>query len=473
MNKILQNTAWLSVSEGVGRALRAILVIASARILGADDWGALAYTLGVSALITLMADFGMGAVITRELSKSDGDKKVFREKLAAAFWLRTISLLLFFFLLFTWLSFFSKVTLTPAIIFLTGLLFAGDSLRGFFIAINRATERMEREALINIVTQVSITALGIIALFTFPNILFQAGVYALGSILGAVLAFFTVRGFFSSFFSDFQWQVMKGIVQSAWPFALLSILTGLNLNIDILMLSYMRSVADIGYYSVAQKIVLFLGVLPTLVASAAFPSLSRLAGKDKEEFGRVVTRAIKMVVLVGLPIAIGGIVVGYELIEILFGPSYQAATTAFRILLLSLFISYPITIINNALFAYDRQRDFINYAVIGVTSNLAFNFLLIPTFGIAGAAASTVITQFISNTFAYFRLKNINPFFLRKELTAIIYSALIMGGVTYLMNIFGANVYATIGSGIIIYTLLIFLLAKEDFSQFHRFLFKK
>ena len=213
----------------------------------------------------------------------------------------------------------------------------------------------------------------------------------------------------------------------AWPFALASSLGAIMINTDTIMLGWLKSAEEVGWYSAAQRPVQLLYVLPTLFAASLFPTFTRLAGQNKEKFKTVLETALKIAFLTALPIASGGLLLGKPIINLVFGPDYQNAAASFQILILTILIIFPSAIISNAIFANDQQRKFIVFSFLGALGNLFFNFLLIPVFGIAGCSLSTLITQIIANSFIWIKMKEINNFSIFPKIKKIIIASLLMG----------------------------------------------
>ena len=78
---ILKNTFWLFIGQVMGRILRGFLVIYSARVLGAADWGIFSYAIGLVAFLTIFTDLGINALITKNTAglKTDGAEKIRKE----------------------------------------------------------------------------------------------------------------------------------------------------------------------------------------------------------------------------------------------------------------------------------------------------------------------------------------------------------------------------------------------------------
>ena len=187
----------------------------------------------------------------------------------------------------------------------------------------------------------------------------------------------------------------------------MGLMGAIMLNTDIIMLGWLRSPEEVGYYSAAQKIIQLLYVLPTLVATSIFPVIARMAMTNAVFVKTMLEKAVRVIILISVPIAAIGLAFAPQIINLLFGDEYSPAILTFRILMLTVLIVYPSTLIGNAIFAYDKQKSFVLFVLIAALGNVAFNFLLIPKFGIEGAAVSTVITQLITNALIWWKMKRI------------------------------------------------------------------
>jgi len=136
--------------------------------------------------------------------------------------------------------------------------------------------------------------------------------------------------------------------------------------------------------------------------------------------------------LIAMPLAIGGALAAGPLTELIYGKAYLPATASFQVLLLTLIINFPMAILTNFIFAYNKQKSLIVFSTLGALSNVFLNFLFIPTFGILGSAWATFGAQAISNTYLWFVSYKINPFSIFSYLPKIIVATAGMGAITFL-----------------------------------------
>ncbi len=404
---ILKNTFWLFFGQFSSRFLRAIIVIYAARSLGASSWGAFSYALGLTAFLTIFGDIGINALITKETSRNPALQTQY---IATALFIKLVLLTILTLGALKFTPYFTNIAealqLIPILIFV----FVFDSLRDLCSAIARALEKMEIEASTTSLTNLFITILGITALQLNSGSLGLAYAYAIGSGLGLAITFYILRKHFLHLFKHFNSSLIRPIIETAWPFGLMGMMGAIMLNTDILMLGWMRTPSEVGYYSAAQKIILLLYVIPGLLASSTFPALSRLVKTNAEAARQILSKSLRIMLFTACPLSILGILLAHPIITLVFGTGYIPAITTFQILLLSLVLVFPGTILGNALFAYDGQKYFLRIVIISTLLNAILNYILIKPLGIEGAALSTIITQLITNTFVYFKVRKITNF---------------------------------------------------------------
>lgn len=403
---IAKNTFWLFFGQLMSRLFRAAIVIAAARILGAASWGAFSYALGIATFLTTFSDIGVNALITKEAVRSPEAKYAY---LATALITKLGILAVLVPTTFIALPYLTNIAearlLLPILIFV----FVFDTLRELGASFARALENMQVEAGALIATNIMITVFGIALLASFGTSVSLAMGYALGSGFGLLAIIFALRRHLHSLFGYVNLRLIRPILTTAWPFGLMSLMGVIALNTDIIMLGWMRTPEEVGYYAAAQKLIYLLYVLPGLVAASLFPLTTRLAKNDQERAGTLVSRAVAGLFLAALLIALGGILFSNTIITAFFGAAYTPAILSFQILMLTPLVVYPSILIGNTLFAYDARKRFAFFVIISALSNTAFNFLLIPLFGIAGAAAATVLSQILTNIFIWRTMQRIQP----------------------------------------------------------------
>ena len=116
------------------------------------------------------------------------------------------------------------------------------------------------------------------------DLVIAALILALSALLGNIWFIPIYQKMFQKIKLEFSFPFWKELFIQSFPLAFAAIMIGIYYNLDMVMLGYMKSEADVGIYNAAYKIFL-LGVLPfQLIFSAFFPVLSRVGLSETEEF---------------------------------------------------------------------------------------------------------------------------------------------------------------------------------------------
>jgi O-antigen/teichoic acid export membrane protein len=134
-------------------------------------------------------------------------------------------------------------------------------------------------------------------------------------------------------------------------------------------------------------------VIPFTLAIPMFPVLSRLASTSRQAAFRAFLRALRIFVLLGMPVGAWLVVLGERLMPLLFGQAYVEASGVLRfggVVVLFLFM--------NAMFVYlftalHRERHYMYSVGVSAGLNFILDLILIPPFGFMGAAAAAVVAE--------------------------------------------------------------------------------
>ncbi|MEK7543153.1 MAG: flippase [Patescibacteria group bacterium] len=452
---VVKNMFWLTFSQTISRLIRAIIIIYAARVLGAAEYGIFSYALGLAGFFTIFADIGIGQILTREVSQKPERASSY---FATSLWLK-VSLLVGTSLLIIFAApHFSKLESATALLPFVALLVIFDNLREFGNAFFRAKEKMEYEAFVTVLMNLAITALGFVALSISATARSVTIAYVGSAGAGFLAAVYILREEFMNAIRNFDWRLIQPTMHSAWPIAILGLLGTFMLNVDIIMLGWMRTAAEIGYYASGQKVAQVLYTISAIISSALFPAISRAVGRgDRGQVTLLMERGMAALFLIAIPLAVGGIVLGKSIIEFLYSAEYIPGTLSFQILMMTMLVVFPGAFAGNLVLAYDKQKKIAVYAAMASVGNIVFNVLFIPLFGIAGAALATLLVQAMNNCLVWNMIKGINPFYTLRNIKKAFIASLLMGVVAFSLDRLGIHVLAAIGISGAAYFVFLFL----------------
>ena len=403
---ITKNLFWLLATQGT-RVFRAILVIYAARALGASEYGIFSYVLGLAGLMLLFSDLGVGEILTRDIA---GKKDRRKEYFAASFWIRLIPTFIFASTVILIAPHISNFRIATSLIFLGIIYTVFDNFRTLIVSYLRGLEKMELETLVSGIMNSIFLGFGFFILVKYPDARGLLTVYAVSAATGALVGVFLARKMLSGIFRNFKKEVAKEILMNCWPVAVFGAF-GMMLNIDLVMLGWWRTPAEIGLYSAGYKLINFSYNLPAILAAAFFPALAAAVHQNdwvKEKWLNEISMALSLIF--ALPLIIGGWLLAEPIINLILGAEYTAGATAFRIFLIGLLFTFPGMAIFNIVLTRNQQKQILKYGVITFALNILLNAILIPRFGISGAAIGTVISQAILNIWVWREMKKVSEF---------------------------------------------------------------
>lgn len=392
LSKIKQNFSYLFISELAARALTLIFTIFLARLYGPEQFGIYGLALSMGGLFDIMFNMGLATVFMQRVA---ADTRTMRKQLAIFLPLRLLlSLgLMMAFALFAFTL--QKDSITFSALLVAGVYFAFSSISMFLWACFDARQRMGYTALSKLLLY--IVAFGAGMNFVLNNApmyeVMSAYIYGALISLGATIWFIHRR--FTPIHFTWDPAEWKKIISAGWPIALSGTFVFVYTSLDTILISISKGEYFVGQYQMAYKIIGTIFILATLINQAYFPSLIEKAGKSVERLRQVFNANFESVFFWSVPITVGGLMLADRIILFIFGVEYMPGATAFKILIFNTVIFFASSALINLLYAYKKQRSVMKVFFFGALGNIILNLLVIPVYGIEGAAATTIVAELI------------------------------------------------------------------------------
>lgn len=166
-------------------------------------------------------------------------------------------------------------------------------------------------------------------------------------------------------------------------------------NLDVLMLGFMRSEADVGIYNASVRVKSLLVGVITSLGTVMLPRASYYVHHGRmEDFQSMSRKALCFVFLAALPCMTFFFVFAEPTILLLSGSKFLAAATPMRVLMPTLLLIGITNILGfEMMVPTDRERYVLYSVVIGALVDLVLNAVLIPVYSATGAAFSTLAAE--------------------------------------------------------------------------------
>lgn len=177
----------------------------------------------------------------------------------------------------------------------------------------------------------------------------------------------------------------------ALPWVLISLATDFFFDIDLLLLSHTLSREELAIFGICTRIFSLISFAVAAVYAVTLPDMFESeANADREAFKRKVGDANFVASIISI-VLFGGIAVAGPFALMLFGPSFSAGAAPLAVLSLALVVRSVMGPASLVLSIHDRPYASLPSVALGVATLVACNWLLVPAFGLMGAALSAII----------------------------------------------------------------------------------
>lgn len=292
-----------------------------------------------------------------------------------------------------------------------------------------------------------------------------AGIYA-----GNVFNFYRLRKYL-----DFS--VLKELkpfkhLKPALKIFVLNLVISLYVNLNSVMLGFLKGPESVGFFTAATKITQLLLGLTSALGTVMLPRLSNLvANNNISEFNRLANLATKFMFAITLPLSVAVIMLADNLILLLSGNAYEEAILTLQILSFIIFaIGLSGVLGLQILYPLGKENIVIKSTAVGAAINFLLNFILIPKFSHQGAAVATLVAEIgVTATMMYIGRGFIPINWKDKELLNYVIGTLLMGIGIYLISFINLNIVIefilSFFVGTVIYTIYLKLLDDSIYKQ--------
>ncbi len=200
-------------------------------------------------------------------------------------------------------------------------------------------------------------------------------------------------------------QHMKPI----FVFFAMSCATTIYTNLDTVMLGFMKTDTDVGYYNAAVKIKSVLLGIVTSLGTVLLPRASYYVEHNMmDEFYRVAKKAIQFVFLIATPLFVYFILFAKEGIYFLSGSAYGGAILPMQIIMPTLLLIGLTNIMGiQMLIPLGKEKVVLYSEIAGAIVDLIINIILIPSMASVGAAIGTLVAEIVVLIVQYVAIREI------------------------------------------------------------------
>lgn len=371
--------------------LQFFVSLATARYLGAENFGDINYVAAYVSFFSSIASLGLAVIVIKEISLGREDENVV---IWTGIWMRLATAILSSIAVVAVVSISNHNDPTIRLIAIL------ESLAIVFSAIDTFMYWFQGKLLAKYVSIASTLAyLGksiynIYLLAHNSDIVWFAFATSVDTILLALFLFlFYVR--LNGFQPAFSWSIGKSLMKQSYHYMISGLIAVVYSQVDRIMLKSMLSSTSVGLYSAALTIAAMWSIIPSAIIQSVSPVLYQKAEDEYPLFLKRLRQSYALIWALNILWSLGISVCSYWVVYLLYGTDFLGAQIPLIIVVWYTGIS-AIGNLTQVYLAIHGLNKYINYfAVAGLITDVVLNLLLIPRWGAVGAAIATLVTYVV------------------------------------------------------------------------------
>lgn len=386
--RVIANMSWLMGGKVVNMILSFFVSLATARYLGPSNFGSINYVAAYVSFFSSIASLGLSVIVIKEVSSGEeDDNKVIWTGILMRFLtavVSTVAVVAFFAIakkndpLLVPIAALESIAILASA-FDTFMYWFQGKLLGKYVSIA------------GVIAYLAMSLYRIYLLANGADLLWFAFATSVDTlVLALVLFIFYVKE--NGFRPMISLPLGKKLLKQSYHYLISGLIAILYSKIDQIMLGDMLDKASVGLYSAALTIAGLWGMIPSAFIQSVSPILYKNAQTDRGMFLKRLKQSYAGIWFLNVCWSLGISLFSYWVVMLLYGAEYMGARKALVIVVWYSGIS-SLGSLTQVYLATENKNKYINYfALAGLVTDVALNALLIPHFGIMGAAVATLAT---------------------------------------------------------------------------------
>ncbi|WP_128755754.1 flippase [Leeuwenhoekiella palythoae] len=412
VKKYVSNTGYMFFGKILNSFLALFTGIYIARYLAPTDFGLYQYASSYIILFGAFASLGLRDIFIKEIVNAQKSESII---LGTILNLRILSGFVFS-LLAILASYFtneSDISRLLIIVCSISLIFESAEILDYWF---QAKVLAKRSQIANVISLLVASSIKILFIYLSLSVVYFSISIVLYSAFRLLLMIwqFQKQGAVIKIFS-FDLEIIKDFLFHSWPLIIASLSTVIAMKIDQVMIMQMMSAASTGIYAAGIKLAEASSFLPTIIVTSIFPKLIQL--HRKPNFWLRYRQIFKYVFWALIVLSLMVTFLSGFIINLFFGLEYQGAAQVLAIYIWTLPLSFSGMMTVKYMLLLNKTKAIFIRQLIATVGNILLNLILIPKYGFVGAAFSTIVPQFLINTFYDFVDKDLKEILkIKKEI---------------------------------------------------------
>lgn len=402
-SKVVKNSAAIMTGKVLQMIISFVISILSARYLGPSNFGIIGYAGAIVTFFIPIANLGINTLLTFEMVSNENEEG---KILGTSLILQIVSSI-FCVIGATLVAFLLNrdEKLTQIVVFLYSLemIFKSFEILEYWFQAHFISKYY---TIASTAAYIIVSVYKIILLVLGASVEWFAFTMVLDFFVIAILAYIYYKkkgGQKFEFSKDWAKHLTKKGRSLIWS----SLMAAVYTQIDKIMIKNIINESQVGFYSLSSSIIGMWTFVLIAIVNSTNPVIVKYKNKNEELYHRSLIGRYALIMYVCLFVTLMVCISVRPAIWLLYGEEYLSAAVSTKILTFGTIFTYW-GVAKGIWFISENKQKYLKWlSLCGAASNCILNYLLIPMYGINGAAIATVASEMIVNFISGFFIKEI------------------------------------------------------------------
>jgi O-antigen/teichoic acid export membrane protein len=386
-----RNSGWL-IGDKLMKLCVAVFVGAwVARFLGPAQYGQLSYAIAFISIFQAVSVLGMDSILVKHVASAQYDPG---QILGTALRLRWVgALLAYLTLVVTVTVFLDDDPKLHAITLIVGLIMffqTSDVIDLWF----QGNSQSKRTVIAKTASYVITAGLKVVLILVGAKLVVFALAQVVEAALSAAALYLSYRLYKASSKWQWDWTLAREILSQSLPILVSGLSILVYMRVGIIFLQEIKGSAEVGIYTAGAALSEVWYFIPMTLVTSAAPIIAKKKLNNEASYNAALLNLFAVMWYFALTVSLVNFIIARPLMQVLYGARYADSSTvlsihAFTLVAVSVGVVQSLWIINEG-----KTKISVYQAATGAVCSIVANFFLVPRYGAAGAAASTVLAQF-------------------------------------------------------------------------------
>ncbi len=391
----LKLSSSLILTWGVALGVRALLP----RYLGPAQFGAYSFAEAVAMTFFVFCSLGVETYVQKEIPvRPEHASEFFGGILALRLAMSGLLLAAMCFgLALTGRS--HEIVLAAAIFGLGQIFFVHNAT---FVSMLNARGTVDGMSVVNVIAKVSWGACIFTAVGLHLGLWALAASFLVGEALRSAALYHLCRRHLALRLTLHPEHLRAALKRSA-PFFVTGLALTLYSRFDVMLLSYLATAREVGWYSASSQVSNLGLMLIPLISGVCLPMFSRARRRSEEELGVTIRRSLEVILTLAIPVSLALFIGADVWIKVLGGAGFEPAARSLRVISPIFILTYVAILSSSCLNLINRAWTVTRVCLCGIFINAGLNVLLItrlgPLLGTGGAGMGAALAAVLTEAF--------------------------------------------------------------------------